>query len=408
MSRLPTNPYNVPGAVSGQNTTALGTSIASLSRNVTSLLSAIHAQTATLVNLSTSLASRLPGGGVPKGRTGKMNDALEKTAKVLAEMNFSALGNQLMNLTRLADPGRVALLNYAIRDFQATIGRALLPLVQAATQGFQTLADVIFGLSPQAKEMVSGFAATSAIMGVVTGTLAAIRIAWTALKIAGGPVSILVMLIASALGRLFTSAEKGSRVTSALSRVMVFLGDAFNSIMEVLADALEPVANVVLFVIDVLADFVDWLIELKQALMNLISVSATSRTGRFANWLKQTTGTSFGLGYLVRGQSGGSGGKKKKTGFTYKPGQAKGAASLPFGSGSSDDIYRRNAAAAYGLSSNPAATTASNTTQLLNVATNINTAINNFNNQQAASNRNLLGTLSNGVAAFHTAVYGTP
>lgn len=188
------------------------------------------------------------GGGPSGGFFAGLTTGTSKVVDVLsaATSAISALGSSLTNFISKANPVAVLQFTLALNDFQAVIGRALVPILARVTMLIRMMADAFLSLSPLAKQFAAGVAAGAAF-GVV---IAAVTVAIKALITAFGPIPFIVGALVGAFAGVAGSMASGKQLAVAFGAVI----DAVMKVVEAMASFIVPiVSSVIIPVLNALA-----------------------------------------------------------------------------------------------------------------------------------------------------------
>lgn len=157
-----------------------------------------------------------------------------------------AINSTVAAYTQLFNPAATRLLEMAVRDLNASIGEALMPVLRIATAGIRAIADVIASMSPQAKQLVAALALAtiasvamtaavtvmSAVMNTATAGIPALLAA-----VVGGVTSLV------AIGKPLEQFKKLFQdFSNAIEKVFDLLGSSFAKVSE----AAEPLFKLII------------------------------------------------------------------------------------------------------------------------------------------------------------------
>lgn len=183
----------------------------------------------------------------------------------------TSLVSSLTHWTEAFNPAQTYLATLAVRDLTATLGRLLMPALDAAVQMTRTLADTLISLGPESAKLVSGLvlagAAFAATALLAAGVAAAINFA------TGGLAGLLGTLSALVVG------------STAFGAVMDTTGGVMESLKQViesLAPAIAVVAEVAVAVVEALAPLIEalagTLVPILQLLAGVVQILAVVLT----------------------------------------------------------------------------------------------------------------------------------
>ncbi len=178
-------------------------------------------------------------------------DQLLKLPLGVLEKSIASVGSEIGRVVQLAQPGVFKLFEMAIRDLYASIGIALIPVMEKATEIFRTIGGAIYGLTANGQKVIQVLAVSSVAfvsLGAVLAGVAALAVAGavaiTALSAAiaileavasGGAMIPVLAAIGASLTALGTAGGAAAGVMGAVSAVML-------SITAVATD-LTPILN---------------------------------------------------------------------------------------------------------------------------------------------------------------------
>lgn len=173
---------------------------------------------------------------------GKIRGLADAGARLLAipfdqiSAGISSVQSQIAGFVQKLNPGYLIRWNLAVDDLQATIGRALLPLLEQATAAVRQIGSVINGLNGSGQDAIRAFAGgIVALKGIAAGAAAVVTV------LTGGLAPALAAIVGGTIGLASTS-EAAKKV---FDRITLVIGGTTEQIGEALRK-LEPVAAPVL------------------------------------------------------------------------------------------------------------------------------------------------------------------
>lgn len=266
--------------------------------------------------LSTVMQKPMPPTGSPgSGGIGDAARRLSDAARALGNFaRFNQTNSAVSQAVQLARPGDVAMLSLTMKDLGATIGMVLAPVLRLVTRIIRSFADVILNLSPQTKQLIGAMAGAAIGTTTLVATLTAFKLVITALSssLLGFLATGAVLAIGAAITYMATSMDTGGRLAAAFGGILDKLASIFDKGMSLVAAALEGLVPVFEFFLTAVEAFVDGLLYLVNSLLWALDMAEIQ-----------------------------VGGKQKKS--------SVGIAAIPFSSGTSDELYRKNAQASFQL-----------------------------------------------------------
>jgi hypothetical protein len=267
-------------------------------------------------------AQRATGGGAD-------NDLKKLMDRLTSAASFNVIGNKLREFTALASPGDVVMLNLALRDMQATIGQMLAPVVRVLTGLIREIADVFISFSPEVKRAVGAIAGGTIVLSAFTAVAAIARIAITALTHSLGlgllgVVGVAIGAMAFLGVTLDKTGQTGKRLRDVFERFMGVVERVLVVFLRVI-EFLVPTLDVAISALEVFVGWLDSIVDAVESLPDIFSGQTLEEA--VAKKAKE----------VIQGDS------------RVKHGASIGAAVVPFSSGSSDEMYRKNAASSFQL-----------------------------------------------------------
>lgn len=158
-----------------------------------------------------------------------------------------AINSTVAAYTQLFNPAATRLLEMAIRDLNASIGEALMPVLRIATAGIRAIADVIASMSPQARSLVAALALATVAAVAMT---AAVGVMSAVMNTATAGIPAILGAIAGGLGSLVVVAKPlkdlekiFQKVGNTFEKIFDTVGASFRKIAEILTPLLDFVVN---------------------------------------------------------------------------------------------------------------------------------------------------------------------
>lgn len=161
-----------------------------------------------------------------------------------------AINSSVAAYTQLFNPAATRILEMAVRDLNASIGEALMPVLRIATAAIRSIADVIASMSPQARALVAGLvlATVSAVaMTAAVGVLSAV------MNTATAGIPALLGAIAGGLSSLVVVAKPLDQLQKVFSKVGEIFEKVFDTVGESFAKITESFTPLVELVVKLMA-----------------------------------------------------------------------------------------------------------------------------------------------------------
>lgn len=173
-----------------------------------------------------------------------------------ASKGIISFGLQLKAFVSQFNPSAVIRFDLALGSLQATLGRALTPVLEKITQIIQKLADGFASLSPAAQQFAVALATGAAIGPIIAGVALAVK----ALIASFGILPVILGTLASMFVGLVATMSSGAAIGRFLDSVMKTVG----TILESLAIAFDKLASAI--------DLEDLLVNLAAGFENVAKV----------------------------------------------------------------------------------------------------------------------------------------
>ena len=177
---------------------------------------------------------------------GQVGQAVLGTVSALT----GALQANVAAYTALYNPAATKLFELAVRDLNASIGQALLPVLKVGTAAVKSLADGFAGMSPAAKQLLAALVAAGVGAAVTAALVTGLSVAFAT---ATGGISV-------AVGTLVAGAVAFAAVAAPIDRVKAaFQGFANKAVavVDLIGDGATRVAKLFAPLLDVLSDLAD-------------------------------------------------------------------------------------------------------------------------------------------------------
>lgn len=224
----------------GQAAAAGGVVVGAIANQFAKLTATMGAMTAAMVVAGNQLA-RLP--------------------LAVLEKSIASVGNEIGRFVKLAQPGVFQRFELSVRDLYASIGIALIPVLDKATQIFRTIGSAIYSLTANGQRAIQVIAA----MGVAFVTFGAV-LAGIAVAAVVGTVALKGFAAAMALVQAIASGGTLIPVLAAIGSGMEFVGVAGAA----MAGVLGALSGVMIGVTAVVTDLTPALNQLARTFMSFM------------------------------------------------------------------------------------------------------------------------------------------
>lgn len=201
---------------------------------------------------------------------------LAKLPMAVLEKAISSVGSEIGRFVQLAQPGVFQLFERSIKDLYASIGIALIPVLEKATQVFRAIGGAIYGLTGNGQKAIQVLAAVGVSfvsLGVVLGGIAAAAVI--------GAVALKGFAAAMALVEAIASGGALVPVLIAVGAGMEFIGTAGAA----LAGVLTALSGVAIAVTGVMTDLTP--------VLNLFASTISSFMDSLGTAFKQFAGSDL-------------------------------------------------------------------------------------------------------------------
>jgi hypothetical protein len=178
-----------------------------------------------------------------RGTLAKLSNAALTSSLNFAVLDrvIGAVQGAVGRFVQLASPGEFNRFQLAVDDLQASIGRALIPVLEQATRFVRAVGNAFFGLSSEGQKTVQALAAGTIAMAAFAAAVAVLQAVLT-----GGIGPILTLIVGSLAGVMAVSSDLEpllDGMSGALSGVMEGVGQAVSALAPAaltLVGALKP------------------------------------------------------------------------------------------------------------------------------------------------------------------------
>lgn len=176
------------------------------------------------------------------------------TATSTLDALTASISSSVGRFVELYNPAAIIRFELAVKDLNAVLGRALMPLLERFTVVIRQIGNAIAGLSPGGTKMIAvlaavgvGLATATAATGVFFATMSGAIIGLTVLAGALGTATAIatagISLIAGAIAGLVTAAATGAAAFGFVGSEMIALKTTFQEVTRLAGSAFESLSR---------------------------------------------------------------------------------------------------------------------------------------------------------------------
>lgn len=169
----------------------------------------------------------------------KAGTALLRLPLDILETAVSSIQMQVARFVKLANPAEFQRFQLAVDDLYASIGRALTPVLQAATDLFRSLGGALFGLNESGQRAIQALAAGTAAMLTFAAAAVALQ------TVLSGGVLPVVFAVIGGMSGLIAASDAFRPALQSIGKVVGGILESFGEALTQLLPAAQPIIDLI-------------------------------------------------------------------------------------------------------------------------------------------------------------------